>query len=118
MLSSYDLARMQTTVIDSFPSVGTVYTNAGATDPTGAKVESFTVSGTVPCLILPSKTPVEIVAGDTVRSVPGFNIHLGYLGTVTAADRVACNGITFEIVGSDKGMSNQVGVKLTAVIVR
>lgn len=117
MLSARELARIQTTVVGSFPSSGTVYANAGTTDPLGSVVDSFSAIGTVPCRIIPTRKSVEVEVGGEVRSVPGFNVYVPVSATVPAQHRLASNGQTYEFVGGDKGQSEPGCIMLTAVIV-
>ncbi len=119
MLTARELAGIRETVADSIsPSLGTIYSSGGTTDPQGGTEQAFTAVGTVLCRVIPSRGAIEVGAGEAIRSVPGFNIYVPYSATVLPTYRFQSNGQTFEVVGTNKGQSEAADLRLTAFIIQ
>lgn len=110
-----ELARLQTAAENALPDSGTVYVKQSTSDGIGGFVETYPATpGTVlSCRITRNRQMgFERIAGDRPVSVGDFICLFPAGSQINNTDRVACNGVTWEVVNTDEGISEAVNLRV------
>lgn len=94
---------------------GTAYilTPTRIPDSLGGGTVTFGTAGTAACLVSDRGRPVEVVVGEQVLSVPGFDVVLPHGTTIACTNRIVSEGWTYEVVGHNLGRTNRIWTKAT-----
>lgn len=116
MLSLTDIAAMQAEMIKSFPATATVLRSTSAPDGMGGKIDVW-AAATVPAypngypasvMPFPVRAGAESAATGKLLATTDFHIYLPAQADVTAKDRVAASGTTYEVQDVESGESDMI----------
>jgi len=116
MLTLTDIASMQAEMIRYFPSAATVLRNVSAPDGMGGKTD---VWGPVSIPAYPNAYPANVMpfpvragaesaATGKLLATTDFHIYLPAAADVTAKDRIAVGGTTYEVQDVESGESDMI----------
>lgn len=99
MLSADEIAGMRATLLASLPDTGTIQRNTPEDDGQGGHEDAWTTLATTRLRVAPvGRTPQERAIADRVTSESLWTVTLPSGQDVTARDRIAVGGRTFEVV--------------------
>lgn len=118
LLSTGDLARMQTVLNQSLPGTAYVLRATTASDGQGGQTATWGTAGTAACRLSPHSARAAGSEGVVGERVAAFNervITLPASTDVRQTDRLAVGSQTFEVTGLHAPRSWEISVRVDAV---
>jgi hypothetical protein len=107
---------MREAVEATMSSVGTIMRFQRTEDnKMGGGTVTYLPAGTVNCYITQTRRPFEPVIAEKITSVQAFTIDIPVGNIINPNDRFASGGYTYEVVGTNAGVSEAVSVKFFAI---
>lgn len=112
LLSAADLAACQAAVALHLPSTATVQTNTPASDDQGGMTDSWATTASLACKVLQQRG-VELGEGEAPKSATEWDIQFTAGSSLTPKQRLLIDSVTYEVMDSNLGQSNSLGLVVT-----